>query len=431
MKTSVFMISLALGALTSGAFAADFSIKGKVVETVEASNNYFLLNTPSGPTFASTTAGTLDFLARTPTTSYLLDTNYSYYKYFGPGAADTALTWGTPASATFTINHATELSLYNIAASWTRADEAMTQLAQSGFVNTHGSINTYAVNGGVTHDLSRIDTILLTAQASNTSFTDSAQSPPYNDVTSAVTWNHDISPKTTLINALTFDWFSEDDTAQSQRLFWTITTGLKSQLTPRLAFNGRIGVDFANSYQNGNAQPSGAAPLFEPQAGTGNGWLGDATLTYDLLKATKLSLTAAHVTIPLFTGALQTSDTMGLSVSHDINHLAKLSFSAQFSFVPASQSNSVFSSGQIGNSDFFSASVSYGYQLTSEWRTNLSYTFRERNDDTGIARSSTILLALSRDFTVLGNPTAINKAEEERARQRATQTVGQVFPSLQ
>ena len=431
MKTSVFMASLVLGAFASCAFAADFSVKGKVVETVEASDNYFLVNAPSGPTFASTTAGTLDFLARTPTTSYLLDTNYSYYKYFGPGAADTALTLGTPASARFTINHATELSLYNIAASWTRADEATTQLAQSGVVNTHGSINTYAVNGGVTHDLGRIDTILLTAQASNTSFTDSAQSSPYNDVTSAVTWSHDISPKTMLINALTFDWFSENDTAQSQRLFWTITTGLKSQLTPRLTFNGRIGVDFANSYQNSNAQSSGAAPLFEPQVGAGNGWLGDATLTYDLLKTTKVTLTAAHATIPLFTGALQTNDTMGLSVSYDINYLAKLSFSAQFSFVPASHSNSVFSSGQTSNSDFFSASVNYGYQLSSEWRANLSYTFHERNDDTGIARSSTISLALSRDFTVLGNPTAINKAEEERARQRATQTVGQVFPSLQ
>ena len=44
MKTSVVMTSLCLGVLASGAFAADVSIKGNVSETVEASDNYFLIN---------------------------------------------------------------------------------------------------------------------------------------------------------------------------------------------------------------------------------------------------------------------------------------------------------------------------------------------------------------------------------------------------
>src|ERR1019366_9142464 len=124
----------------SGARAADVSIKGNATETLEASDNYFLSNAPSGPTYKSTTAGTLDVLALTPTTSYLLDTNYSYYKYFGPGAVDTAPTWGTPASATFTINHATQLDLFNIAASWTRTDAQTTQFQQTGFATARGSI---------------------------------------------------------------------------------------------------------------------------------------------------------------------------------------------------------------------------------------------------------------------------------------------------
>src|ERR1017187_3433436 len=139
------MTSLCLGVVASGAFAADVSIKGNVSETVDASNNYFLTNTPSGSTVRSLTAGTLDILARTPTTQYLLDTNYSYYKYFGPGAADAGgLTWGTPASATFRIDHTTELAKYNLAASWSRTDAATTQLIQSGTYTAHGLINTYS-----------------------------------------------------------------------------------------------------------------------------------------------------------------------------------------------------------------------------------------------------------------------------------------------
>ena len=89
MKTSVFTATLCVGALATSAFAAEFSVKGNVNQTVEGSDNYFLNANPTGSTVKSLTNGTLDFLALTPTTRYLLDTNFSYFKYFGPGAAGT------------------------------------------------------------------------------------------------------------------------------------------------------------------------------------------------------------------------------------------------------------------------------------------------------------------------------------------------------
>ena len=99
-------------------------------------------------TVKSTTNGTLNFLAQTSTTSYLLNTNASYFKYLGPGAADAgSVTWGTPASATFSINHvATELTAFNFAASWTRADVATTNLAQTG-VGHRQRLNQYFHRG--------------------------------------------------------------------------------------------------------------------------------------------------------------------------------------------------------------------------------------------------------------------------------------------
>jgi hypothetical protein len=422
------MASLCLGVLASGAFAADVSIKGSVSETVDASNNYFLSNSPSGYTIQPLSAGTLDFLAQTLTTRYLLDTNYSYYKYFGPGAADTALQSGTPASAKFSIDHTTELTKYNIAASWTRADVAQTQFTQSGIATLHGSINTYSINGGLTHDLSRTDSVSLTTNASTVSFSDPTQTP-YVDVTTTANWNHSLSQTTSLLNSVSFDWFSEDDAAKSQRLFWTLMTGLQSNLSSRLTFNGNIGLGFVNSYQNGVAQPT-TPGSFQPQVGTGHDWLGNIGLSYDLLKTTKVSLTAAQTISPVFTGQLQKTDTIGLTLNHKINNLSNLSFSTQFTYVPASPGSS-FISNQSSASEFFSGSLAYGYQLTRDWHTNLSYTYRQRNNATGIASSSDILFSLSRDFTVLGNPSAFNKADEERARERARQSVGQVFPNFQ
>ena len=141
-------------------------LKEAPAETLEASNNYFLINSPSGVTIKSLTAGTLDILARTPTTNFLLDTNYSYYKYFGPGAADTSPTSGKPASARFSVDHTEQLTKYNAAVSWSRYDAATTNLAQTGIAAGSGSIDTLSAIGGITHDLSRTDSLTWTAQAS-------------------------------------------------------------------------------------------------------------------------------------------------------------------------------------------------------------------------------------------------------------------------
>ena len=166
------MTSLGASILASSAFAADVSIKGNASEGLEASPNYFLTSSPAGATIKSLTAGTLAILAQTPTTNYLVDTNYSYYKYFGPGAADQSPNWGTPANARFSIDHTEQTTKYNAAVSWSRADAATTNLAQTGVAAGRGSINLYSAIGGITHDFNRNDLVTWTTQATKTTFTD-------------------------------------------------------------------------------------------------------------------------------------------------------------------------------------------------------------------------------------------------------------------
>ena len=431
MKASVFTATLCVGALATGAFAAEVAIRGSINQTFDASDNYFLSTSPSGITAKSNTSGSLDVLTLTPTTSYLLNSNYSYYKYFGPGAADTQLQWGTPASALFKVDHVTELDRYKLAASWSRNDAVVTQLAQTGVASARGSINTYDVTGGVTHELGRNDTISLSSDVSTVSFTDPNQTP-YKDVSSTLLWVHSIAPTTTMTNSINFDWFAQDNAANSQRLMWRATSGLQSQITALLSVHGDLGWVWANAYQNANAAAAASAttPLaggvtpFQPQIGAGNGWFGNVGMSYRLLKNTTVSMTAAQSIVPVFTGQLQQSQTLGLNVSHQINQASNLSFFASWA-----ETSSPGQIGQVGTvSDFFSTGVNYGYSLTREWRTNVSYTFR---DSVNVAKSSTILFSLSRDFTLLGNPTILNKADEVRARQRARQSIGQVFPTFQ
>jgi hypothetical protein len=435
VKTLVIMTSLGVGILASGgAIAAEVAVKSNVSETLEVSDNYFLVTKPSGATVKSNTAGSLNFFTGTPDTGYFLDTYYSYYKYFGPGTADTTLTWGTPANVNFRINHVTELDRFNFAASWSRSDAAVTQLAQTGVANAHGSINTYNVNGGVTHDLGRTDTISWTNNFTTVSFTDPTQTP-YNDVSSTILWARTFSPTTTFTNSVNFDWFSQDNAANSQRLLWRFVSGVQSQLTPLLTFNGHIGLVFANAYQNGNAQSTtpifvpGVTP-FQPLIGAGHGWIGDVGLTYRLLKDTSVSFNAAQAIVPTFTGQLQQSSTLGIILNRQINQLSNLSFFA--SYAETTSPNQIgplqFSQATGTKSDFFSAGVLYSYRLSREWSTNISYTFRE---NVTVAKSSTVLFGLSKDFTLLGNPSPINVAERERARERVQQSVGYVFPAFQ
>ena len=436
MKKSVFVISLCLGIFASRAFAAQVSITGNINQHYDASNNYFLVQSPAGYTVKSTTNGLLNFLAQTSTTSYLLNTQASYFKYLGPGAADAgSQTWGTPASTNFSINHiATELTAFNFAASWNRADVATTNLAQTGVATGSGSTNTYTVGGGITHDLSRIDTLIWTVNATTTSFTDPT-STPYKDYTSAISWNRTLNPTTNWVNSVSFDMFDQDNAEKSERLFWRLSTGVKSQISPRLTVNGNFGLVFVNSYQKNPGTsttpvtPSSSVP-FQPIVGAGNGWVADVGLSYRLLKTTTISFNAANSITPTLGGALQQANSFGASLSHQINSLSDVSVSGQFSVTNSSSQAQQFTAITGGSSDFLSASVSYSYRLTRDWATNVSYTYLQRNDSTGFTSANLVLLSLSYDFTLMGNPSAINKANEQRARQRARESIGQVFPGI-
>jgi hypothetical protein len=437
VKTPVVLISLCLSGAAFSALAADVSIKGTASETLTGSDNLFLSQSPSGPAGETVSALRMDVLAQTPTTQFLLDGNYSYYKYFGPGATDTTLTSGTPANATFSVDHTTELTKYHFSANWSRVDTAQVLLAQGGFFSGRGSATNYSVTGGATHDLSRLDTIGWTATWRTISFTDPTQ-VPFVDFTTGLNWSRIVTQQTTWLTAVNFDWFSQDNPQNSQRLFWTATTGFQSNLAPRLSVSAHVGVNFVNSYQNGALSPvvlppvplvPGVAP-FTPQVGAGHGWLADASLNYDLLKTTRLTLTAAHNTTPLLTGQLQTADTVGLGIVHTINHLSSLNFSTQFAQTTSGQLLQSGTSAASGASEFLSASVGYNYELSREWRTNLSYSYLQRNDITGTVHANVVMFGLSRDFNVLGNPTAINLADRERSKQRAQEARGFVFPNL-
>jgi hypothetical protein len=251
------------------------------------------------------------------------------------------------------------------------------------------------------------------------SFTGSTQSP-YRDVTTVGTWNHTINPTTALTTSASLDWFDADDSVNSQRLFWQIVTALRTQLSQRLSFNGSIGGGFSNTYQNGTALVANPASPTQFQSGTTSSVQAYVGLTYRLLKTTTVSLTGGQSIVPTTYGPIQKISTVGLALNYNINDLSSISFSTQFA-------HNEFAGI---SSDLFSAQIAYGYHLTRELSANLSYTYRQRNDTTGFANSSLVLLGLNYDFTLLGNPAKHDEREAERERARLRQRAVQAFPGL-
>jgi len=410
-----------LGALAPGAFAADVNIKGRVGETLEGSDNYFLSTAPLGSTVKSLTTLNLDVLARTPGWRYLLSNNVSYYNYFGDGADQTSPKSGFPVYEAFRVDHTTDLAKYYAAASWTRADLASTQLRESGVVTSNGTIDTLRAGGGVTYDLSRIDSIAWTGQFTHTSYTDST-STPYNDYATSLSWIRLLDPRTTWTTTLSFDWFDSSNIVSSQRLFWQLMTGVRSQLTRRLTVTASAGVAFVNGWNNGLVVALPTTNTF--QTGAASSWQAQGTLNYQLLKTTNLLVYGGHLIVPTSDGHLQKTTTAGFGITHDVNAWSKVFFAANYAHT-AANTNLLTS-----NADFFSATIGYSYDFTRDWHSRIAYTYRLRDDNTGTAQSSTVLLSLFYNFNLLGHPSVFDPVEQERALIRQQRAVGEVFPTF-
>ncbi len=262
---------------------------------------------------------------------------------------------GSPIYETFRVDHTTDLARYFGTVSWTRADVASTQLRESGVVTNSGTIDTLRAGGGVTYDINRINSIAWTGQFSHTSYTNST-STPYNDYATSLAWIRLLDPRTTWTTTLSFDWFDSSNIVSSQRLFWQIMTGVRSQLTRRLTVTASAGVAFVNGWNNGLAVALPATNTF--QTGAATSWQALGTLNYQLLKTTNLLVYGGHLIVPTSDGHLQKTTTAGFGITHDVNAWSKVFFAANYAHT-AANTNLLTS-----NADFFSATVGYSYRVS-------------------------------------------------------------------
>jgi hypothetical protein len=420
VKRSVLLAFISLGVLAPGAFAAEYSVTSNLSERLSGSSNYFLSDTPIGSTFKSETNAGLTFGARTLDTRLLLSGNISYFDYFGSGAAATSPQSGFTPGVRLAVDHKDELNKYKFEASWDRAEVAVTQFTESGIVTSPGFLDNYRIGGGVLHDVSPTDSIGLSAHANTVRYSDNATLTPYTDVVTEGIWTHLISPTTSLNTTASFDWYNANNPADSQRYFWQIMIGLQTQLSQRLSVYGSIGAGYSDTRQNANV-PSSPTATTTFQPGTASSVQGYIGLSYRLSQRTRAWLTAFQGLVPTTYGALQTTSSVGGGLSRRINDVSRLQVITQYAHED--------SSGFI--TDLYWAQVRYEYDLTPALSADLSFTYRQRNDNvSGYKQAGIGLLTLNYDYTLLGNPSAHDKNDADAERRRLRAIATQAFPGF-
>jgi hypothetical protein len=142
-------------------------------------------------------------------------------------------------------------------------------------------------------------------------------------------------------------------------------------ISPVLSFRANAGVAYletqgavATSTLIGGSKSGGTSAVAD--------WIGDATLTYRLLKNTTLAVTASQSISPSIVGSLFKRDTINATLSHTINTKSTLSFSANVN-------------RQIGitTTDYAAASMTYSYNFIRDWNASLTYRYQHRFASTG------------------------------------------------
>lgn len=366
MKRAAIAVSICFGMAPSVAFAFDWSIKASESETVELNSNQFLRSSPAGSLGSYTTLNA-DAQARTPTTKFNFTGDGTYKKYWGPGAAGTAsefLNYGF--RARYEVQEKTRFDREYVETSWRQQSTALAILNDLGVsVPTSGFLNRLTATGGIDRSITAIDTVSLFATSTRTSYEPSSGGTPFTDTVARGNWRRSLNPITAINISSEYELLDYDNALKTRVQISRNQVGIDATLSAVLSFRANVGAAYL-------VTDRGVSSSATPVSSSLLDWIGDAVLTYRMLKSTTLSITASQSVGPSVVGSLFKRDSITASLSHSINSRSTLSFSAS-------------GNRQISTTttDFASASATYSYNLTREWLASATYRYLHRFASTG------------------------------------------------
>jgi hypothetical protein len=401
---------MCLGIAPSAAYALDWSLQTTQSESVELNDNQFLRNSPAASVGSYSTL-TANAEARTPTSKFDFDVDGNYRKYWGPGsegAATESLSYGFRGHyEQFGKDRSDREFIDGV---WRQQSTALALLGELGIATqASGFIDTATVAGGIDRSLTARDSLSLFATSTRTSYEPSSGGTPFTDTSARGSWRHSFSSITALNASSEFELLEYGNATNTSVQIYRNQLGVDVTLSPVLSFRANLGA--ANLITEGGVNPLaglGSSGFASSGSSSLADWIGDAVLTYRVLKNTTLTLVANQSIAPTIVGSLFKNDNITASLSHTINDQSSISFSA-------SGSRSISTT----STDYASASATYSYNFTRNLSAQLTYRYLHRFASTGgsstidpitgtpttsgigPADSNSIMLVVSHSYTVL------------------------------
>jgi hypothetical protein len=340
-----------------------------------------------------------------------LNSDGTYNKYWGPGVdglPSETLNYGFKAH--YELDGKNNFDREFVESSWRQTSTALALLNDLGIAApVNGFLDTLTASGGIDRSVSARDNLSLFATSTRTSYEPSTGGTEFTDTLARGSWRHSYSSDTAFNASSEFELLNYDNATNTVVQIFRNQLGIDATLSPLLSFRGNAGA--ALVVTDGGVNPLaglGTGGLATSSSSSLLDWIGDAALTYRMLKNTTLTLTASQSIAPSIVGSLFKQDNIAASVSHSINDRSSLSFSA-------SGNRSISTT----TTDYASASTTYSYSLTQQWNAQLTYRYQHRFassgggttidpitgtptvSGTGAANSNSILVVVSHSYTVL------------------------------
>jgi hypothetical protein len=406
VKRAAIAISICIGTAPD-AFAFDWSLRTTQSETIELNSNQFLRSSPS-PSVGSYSTLTANAQARTPTSIFDFDADGTYRKYWGPGVEGLPseyLNYGF--KARYESIGKTRSDREFVEAAWKQQSTSLALLNQLGVVlPVSGFLNTLTASGGIDRSITARDQLSLFATSTRTTYEPSSGGTPLSDTLARGTWRHNFSSITTGALSSEVELLNYDNATNTQVQIYRNQIGIDATLSPVLSFKGNIGA--INLVTEGGINPLAGNGLNSTTSSSLLDWIGDAAITYRMLKNTTLTFLANQSIGPSVVGSLFKQNTISANLNHSINTRSSLSFSVDgYRTISTTPSDSV------------SVSATYSYSFTRDLSAQLTYRYLHRFategggtifdpitgtptiSGTGPADSNSIMLVLSHNYIVL------------------------------
>jgi hypothetical protein len=409
VKRTAIALSVCFGVVPSAAYAADWSIQTTQSESVELNDNQFLKTSPAG-SLGSYSTLTANAEARTSNSKFDLNGDGTYNKYWGPGVdglPSETLNYGFKAH--YELDGKNNFDREFVESSWRQTSTALALLNDLGIATpVSGFLDTLTASGGIDRSVSALDNLSLFATSTRTSYEPSSGGTEFTDTLARGSWRHSYSSLIAFNTSSEFELLNFDNATNTSEQIYRNQLGIDATLSPLLSFRGNAGAIYIITNGGINSLAGiGANGLASSASSALLDWIGDAALTYKMLKNTTFTLTASQTVAPSVVGSLFKTDIIAAGVTYTINDRSTLSFSANGTRSIATTTT-----------DYASASATYGYSLTQAWNAQLTYRYQHRFASSGgttidpitgtptvsglgAANSNAILAVVSHSYTVL------------------------------